>query len=136
MRNGFDDVPRIINGNGSATAAPRVLNGRGVGHRHPDKRRRAVLAAELADGRAVVQLSIAQLVRLLGVSRSYIEVARRLTPEKRRAILSGQDATSFATLSGSQAQRLTSAPINDDALIALARSVGPERLFSAIERVL
>ena len=124
------------NGTGSSTAPPRVLNGRGISHRHPDKRRRAVLAAELADGRAIVQLSIAQLVELLGVSRTYIEVARRLTPEKRWAILSGQDDTSFAALSGPQAPRLASAPVNDDALVQLARSVGPERLFSAIERVL
>jgi hypothetical protein len=130
-------MKNITNGNGSATAAPRVLNGRGISHRHPDKRRRAVLAAELADGRAVVQLSIAQLVELLGVSRTYIEVARRLTPEKRRAILSGQDDTSFAALFDPQTPRLASpAPVNDDALVQLARSVGPERLFSAIERVL
>jgi hypothetical protein len=126
----------ITNGNGSATAAPRVFSGRGIGHRHPDKRRRAVLAAELADGRAIVQLSIAQLVGLLGVSRAYIEVARGLTPEKRRAILSGRDDTSFAALRGPMSPRLASAPVNDDALVQLARSVGPERLFSAIERVL
>jgi hypothetical protein len=126
----------ITNGNGSATAAPRVLDGRGIPHRHPDKRRRACLAAELADGRAIVQLSIAQLVDLFDVSRTYIDVARRLTPGKRRAILSGRDATSFAALSGPQAPRLASAPVNDDALVQLARSVRPERLFSAIERVL
>jgi hypothetical protein len=114
------------NGNGSANAAPPVLNGRGIAHRHPDKRRRAVLAAELADGRAIVQLSIAQLVELLGVSRTYIDAARKLTPEKRRAILSGQDHTSFAAVNGP----------SDEALVQLARSVGPDRLFSAIERVL
>jgi hypothetical protein len=123
--------------NGSATAAPRVLNGRGISHRHPDKRRRAVLAAELADGHAVIQPSIAQLVDLLGVSRAYIEVARKLTPERRRAILSGRDATSFATFFGPQAPCLISAPVNDDALVQLERSVGPERrLFSATERLL
>ena len=127
----------ITNGNGGATAVPRVLNGRGFARRHANKRQRAVLAAELADGRAVVQLSIAQLVELLGVSRTYIEIARRLTPERRRAILSGQDDTSFAALFDPQTPRLASpAPVNDDALVQLARSVGPERLFSAIERVL
>jgi len=47
--------------------------------------------------------------------------------------LSGQDDTSFAAL---LVPRLASAPVNDDALVQLARSVGPERLFSAIERVL
>jgi len=126
-----------INRNGSATAAPRVLNGRGISHRHADKRRRAVLAAEVADGHAIVQLSIAQLVELLGVSRSYIDVARKLTSDKRRAILSGQDDTSFAALFGPQTPRLASpAPVNDDALVQLARSVGPGRPFSAIERVL
>jgi hypothetical protein len=121
----------ITNGNGSATAAPRVLNGRGISHRHPDKRRRAVLAADLADGRAIVQLSTTQLVELLGVSRTYIEIARGLTPERRRAILSGQDSTSFRSLLSPPV-----APVHDDALVRLARSVGPERLFSAIEQVL
>jgi hypothetical protein len=124
-------MKNITNGNGSATAAltPRsvpVLDGRGIANRHPDKRRRAVLAAELADGRAILQLSVIQLAELLDVSREYIRAARRLTPEKRRAILSGEDCTSFAALNGP----------SDEALIQLARSVGPERLFSAIERVL
>jgi hypothetical protein len=129
-------MANITNGNGAATASPRVLNGRGIPHRHPDKRRRAVLAAELADGRAIVQLSIAQLTELLGVSRTYIEAARKLTPLTRQAILSGRSSISFQPFLSSPAPRLVSAPVNDDALVALARSVGPERLFSAIERVL
>src|SRR5262249_14029549 len=81
------------NGNGSAIAAlrVRVLSGRGIAHRHPDKRRRAVLAAQLADGYAIVQLSIGQLAGLLGVSRTYIDRARKLTPETRREILSGRN---------------------------------------------
>jgi hypothetical protein len=138
MRNGFGDDMRthITNGNGSATAAPRVLDGRGIANRHPDKRRRAVLAAELADGRAIIQLSLVQLTELLGVSRDYIRAARRLTPEKRRAILSGRDATSFAAFCGPTSPRPALAPVNDAALIELARSVGPDRLFAAIERVL
>ena len=125
----------ITNGNGSATAAPRVLNGRGISHRHPDKRRRAVLAAELADGRAIVQLSIVQLAELLGVSRTYIDTARRLTPGKRRAILSGQDSTSFQTLLSPSPVRLASPALvgtpSDESLTALAHHVGPDRWLAA-----
>jgi hypothetical protein len=125
----------IINGNGSATAAPRVLNGRGIAHRHPDKRRRAVLAAELADGRAIVQLSIVQLAELLGVSRTYIDTARRLVPEKRRAILSGQDSTSFRAFLSPSVPRLASPALaetpSDESLAALAHHVGPDRWLAA-----
>jgi hypothetical protein len=121
--------------NGSATTAPRVLNGRGIAHRHPDKRRRAVLAAELADGRAIIQLSIGQLAELLGVSRTYIKVARKLTPEKRLAILSGRDNTSFRPLLTSPIPRLVlMAPAgtpSDESLAALAHRVGPDRWLAA-----
>jgi hypothetical protein len=120
----------ITNGNGGATAVPRVLNGRGFARRHANKRQRAVLAAELADGRVVVQLSVTQLVELLGVSRSYIDLARKLSPEKRRAILAGRDSTSFGLLS----QRFVPAPAgipSDESLTALAHRVGSDRWLAA-----
>src|SRR5262245_32678425 len=118
-------VPRITNGNGSAIEAPGVVNGRGIAHRHPDKRRRAVLAAELADGRAIVQLSIGQLAELLGVSRTYVDKARKLTPETRREILSGRNI-SFRAFPRPSAPRFASpalAEIPDESLAALAHRV-------------
>jgi hypothetical protein len=122
----------ITNGNGSATAAPRVLNGRGLAHRHANKRQRAVLAAELADGHAIVQLSIGQLAELLGVSRSYVDAARKLTPEKRRAILSGWDSVCFLSPPDSRPvlPRPTGVP-SDESLTALAHRVGPDRWLAA-----
>jgi hypothetical protein len=118
------------NGNGAATTAPRVINGRGIAHRHVDKRRRAVLAADLADGRAVIQLSTRQLAGLLDVSETYIRTAQQLTPEKRRAILSGRDTTSFRRLTPPGPHLTLPAPgkiSSDD----LAHRVGPDRWLAA-----
>jgi hypothetical protein len=118
------------NGNGAATAAPRVINGRGIAHRHADKRRRAILAADLADGHAVIQLSTRQLAHLLGVSETYIRLAQRFSPEKRRAILAGRNS-----IFNFWARRppALSAPrsVSDQQLTDLAHLVGPDRWLNA-----
>jgi hypothetical protein len=125
------------NGNGSAIAAPRVrvLNGRGIAHRRPNKRRRAVLAAELADGHAIVQLSIGQLAGLFGVSRTYIDKARKLTPEMRREILVGPDSTAFRPFLSPPVPRFPSPALagipSDESLAVLAHRVGPDRWLAA-----
>jgi hypothetical protein len=110
------------NGNSAATAAPSVINGRGLQHRNLDARQRASLGADILDGLAVMQSSIRQLARQLGVNERYIRLAQRLTPEKRRAILSGRDSTSFASL--------IRPPIGRRPLLKKRAS------FAAIERVL
>jgi hypothetical protein len=114
-----------------------TMNGRGPSkllrtHRHPDKRRRAVLAADVADGRPF-QPSLGQLARIFGVSVTYIRTAQRFSPAKRD--LKGKDGTSFTPLvKKPTTHRVLPAPATDDELVELARTVGPERLFSAIKR--
>jgi hypothetical protein len=119
----------ITNENGAATAVPRVINGRGIARRHADKRRRAVLAADLADGRAVIQLSTRQLARLLGVSETYIRLAQQLSPEKRRAILAGRN--SIFNLPPRRLPALPAPLVSDEQLTNLAHLVGPDRWLNA-----
>ena len=82
----------------SGASAPRTISGRSLSHRKLNARQRAVIAAEILNGEAVLQPSEQQLSKLLGVSIPYIEVACRLTPAKRQAIKRGIDATPFADL--------------------------------------
>jgi hypothetical protein len=74
------------------------LSGRGVLHRHLDKRQLACIGANVADGVTKIELSVAQLAAALRVNRVYIDLARTFSPEKRAAIIAGRDATSFVTL--------------------------------------
>ena len=133
------------NGNGSTTASRRVISGRGIAHRHLNKRQRAVLAADLVDGIVTIQLTIKQAAQLLGVSAAYIALAQQFTPERRAAIMSGKDATSFVTLLNPPTPRLAlPAPssvvnwhqANDDALLANVRAAGINRTWTAIEKLI
>ena len=75
-----------------------VLSGRGLVHRAYDKRQLACVAANVAEGLAAIDWSIAQLAAALKVGRPYIDLARTLSPERRQLIIEGRDQTSFVTL--------------------------------------
>ena len=132
------------NGNGSAIAARQVLSGRGLAHRRLNKRQRAVLAADVVDGLVTVQLTAKQVAQLLGVSAPYIALAQQFTPEKRAAIMSGKDDTSFVACSIPPAPLALPAPslaiswdgANDDALLANVRAAGITRTWAAIEKLI
>jgi hypothetical protein len=87
--------------------------GRSVAHRKLDKRQRACLAANLADGLATLQPTIVQAAMLLGVSPAYVAQAQCLTPERRAAILSGSDATSFHALLDAPKRLALPAPVSN-----------------------
>jgi hypothetical protein len=111
-----------------------------------NKRQRAVLAADIADGIVTVQLSAKQVAQLLGVSVPYITLAQQFTPEKRAAILGGKDDTSFVGLLNPPTPQLALPAPNrlaitwdgasDDALLANVRAAGVARTWTAIERLL
>ena len=81
----------ISGGPQAATLLPpiptRTIVGAGLANCHLDKRQRAVLAADVLDGMATVALSQKQLADIFDVSVPYINVARKLSPGKRAAIL-------------------------------------------------
>jgi hypothetical protein len=133
---GFVKPLRPTNGNGSASIArPRVVNGRGLGHLGPSKRKRAVLAAQVVDGVLILQPSVVQLARLFGVSSTYITRARRLTPETREDVLLDLN-TVRARGAFLPPSAEASIPANDNELDMLVRKHGAERLWRAIERAL
>jgi hypothetical protein len=71
------------------------------------------------------------------VNEGYVRLARDLTPEKRKAILSGRDSTSFRRLLNPlTARRALPAPtlkpaMTDEDLVALAQQIGADRWLSA-----
>jgi hypothetical protein len=94
------------------------------------KKQRAVLAAEVLDGRAQVILSLRQLVSIFGVSHTLVHAACKLLPETRVAVLRGR-AVSFATTNGNGHVR----PLTDSELRHLAKIVGTERMLEAAAAV-
>jgi hypothetical protein len=128
------------NGNGGAVflpPTPQVLTGQSLVHRRLDKRQRAVLAADVSDGLVRFVPSQKQLADILGVSIPYIELARRLSPDKRAAIVQGRDSTSFAELLRPQRQLRLKLPTPNCASITnlqlehVIRAVGVERVLEA-----
>ena len=96
-----------MNTNGKGAAIPetsKVITGASLVHRHLDKRQKAVLAANVIDGPARFVPTNRQVSDIFGVSMSYIDAARRLSPNKRKAILTGRDLTSFVVLLSWQRQ--------------------------------
>jgi hypothetical protein len=128
------------NGNGGAVLlppTPQVLTGQSLVHRLLDKRQRAVLAAGVSDGLVRFVPSQKQLADIFGVSIPYIELARRLSPDKRAAIVRGWDSTSFAKLLRPQRQLRLKLPAPNCASITnlqlehVIRAAGVERVLDA-----
>jgi hypothetical protein len=131
---------RSRNGNGGAyliPPTPKVLTGQSLVHRQLDKRQRAILAANIADGLMRFVPSKKQLAGLCNVSIPYIEIARRLSPDRRAAILNGRDSTSFAELLRPPRQLRLKLPapmcasVTNLQLEHVIRTVGVERVLEA-----
>jgi hypothetical protein len=82
--------------NGTNSAV--ILSGQSLVHRDLDKRQLACVAADVRDGLAIIQPTTRQLSTILGVSVTYVQVAEKLSPEKRAAIIARRDSTSFSEL--------------------------------------
>jgi hypothetical protein len=98
------------------------LSGRGLPYRRFDARQRACLAANAHD-ELIIKPSIHWLARAFQVSRMYIALALKLSPERRQAIIEGRDTTSFITL--------LKANIPDTELITFVRTIGVSRVLDA-----
>jgi hypothetical protein len=130
------------NGNGAAVAilppTTKTITGASLVHRRLSKTQRAVLAADVIDGLARYVQTNQQVATAFGVSQTYIDIARKLPPGKREAILRGWDPTSFAELMHPPRQLSLAMPviptvkvITDTDLENLVRCVGTERLINA-----
>jgi hypothetical protein len=110
---------------GNGTKAIRQVTGRNLAHAARSASQRAVLAAELVEGAAVLtKPTVRQAVRLCKVCQPYVNAALQATPAERELVVSG-----LRKLMGPAAQ----APISDSKLIELARS-DANRLWRALER--
>lgn len=122
-----------INGNGGATAV-RTISGRGLVHRHLDKRQLACLAADVRADLAIIRHTDRQLADIFGVSVTYIVAAAKLSSEKRKAILKGWDPTSFAELLNPPATVLAlpapNTPVSDAELAYVIRAAGLDRTLA------
>jgi hypothetical protein len=121
-------------GNGGAAfilpPTPKVITGRSLVHRQLDARQRAVVAADILDGLVRFCPSQTQLASLCGVSVVYIDLARKLTPGKREAILRGSDPQSFAELLHSSRLLVPNcASITNKHLEMMIRAAGIERVL-------
>jgi len=134
---------RSHTGNGGAVTilppTPTTIRGRSLANRKLDKRQRACLAADVVEGLTAVAPTQAQAAAMLGVSATYIQIARKLPPGKRAAILHGFDPTSFAELKLPRhlalpipdAKVMIKSEITDTELEDLARTVGVDRMLAA-----
>jgi hypothetical protein len=81
-----------VNGNG-ASSKPRCLSGASLAQlvRHMTPSERAILGAELVEGRAVLEPPTAKTVSALcQVNMTYVGAALRLTPAQRGEVLAGE----------------------------------------------
>jgi hypothetical protein len=83
------------NGHGTNVS---VWSGRGLLHRRLNKRLLACIGANVLDGSAKIDWSVAQMAAALKVCRVYIDLAGSFSPAKRQAIIDGYDTTSFVAL--------------------------------------
>jgi hypothetical protein len=112
----------------------RTIVGAGLGNRRIDKRQRACLVADVLDGTMTFVPSVQQLADIFNVSIPYVNVARKLSPGKRAAILRDWDPTSFADLVHSQQRQLrvpNCASITNLQLEHVIRAVGVDRALEA-----
>ena len=80
-----------MNGNGGATATPRVIRGASVVHQALDKRQLACLSADVLEGTADYQPTRKELAQLFGVSGNYM--TRRASSLLKSAVPSSRGAT-------------------------------------------
>ena len=123
------------NGNGGVVILPpptKAIGGRGLARRKLDQRQKACAIVGVLDGVIPFAPSQKQLADLFHVSVVYVELARRLSAEKRAAILSGKDKTSFADLMTRPHQLVLPAitELPDSVVERLVRSIGTDRLLT------
>jgi hypothetical protein len=111
-------------------ATPRQITGRNLAHTRRTPVERALLAADLASGRAVlVEPTMRQIVALTGASPSYAMAAASLDEGERRSVSRG-----WRPMVPQQAKRparpIDWSQITDTALVTGAGTLGTDRLLA------
>jgi hypothetical protein len=118
--------------NGHATGRDK-LSARGLIHQRLSKSQLAAKLAGVLEGDTDLEPTARQLAEWFGVNEGYIRVARAMSPEKRKAVASGKDATSFGALLNPFKQLALPAPksIDDSTLVDIVRTAGIDRVLAA-----
>jgi hypothetical protein len=118
-----------LNGNG---ASLRCVSGASLAQllRRKTPSQRAVIAAEILDGRLVIMgLTAKSVTMLCGANSSYVGAALKCTPEQRELIKRGEQQLTPARRRGRAA--IDWSAINDDDLVEAVRCIGLERALAA-----
>src|SRR5262249_44913969 len=92
---------------------------------------RACLAADIVDGRVVLQgLTVKAIAALVGVNVGYVDRALRLTPEQRTEACRG-DRPLVAPRARGPAPPIDWNAIGDDMLVEAIRRIGIDRTLNA-----
>jgi hypothetical protein len=122
-------------GNGNGATSIRLISARSLSHRHLTKAQRALIGAAILEGAIRPQDLPRRIVaQLVDCSVTYLAAAQRLAPQQREAV----DRGHRPLISPPSTHRLPKPriPPTDEQLVQLARAVGAERLFRAIEAVI
>src|SRR5262249_31522870 len=111
----------------------RAISGAGLAQlrRRMSAAERACLAADIIDGRVILQgLTAKAIATLVGVNLGYVDRALRLTPEQRAEVCRGDRPLVLP-------QARTSAPVDwakigDDMLVEAVRRIGIDRALNAV----
>jgi hypothetical protein len=117
--------------NGSFTRTPRILSGASLAQRlrRMSPPERAVLGADILDGRVVLQgLTAKTIAEIVGVNQSYLFAAARATPEQRMAIARGSRPV---ILPPALPAPIDWRNVDDDVLVEAVRLIGVDRALNA-----
>ena len=123
-----------------ASASPRALSGASLAQlvRRKSAAARALLAAEIIDGKIIVQgLTIKAVATIAGCSVGSVFAALRLTPEQREAVERGQRPLVLPQ-PPAPSMAIDWTKVDDETLTDTVRQVGIERVLeaaAAVERV-
>ena len=118
--------------NGNGTSGLRSISGASLSQRlrRMNASQRAVLAADIIDGRLVVMgLTRKAVTALCSASQAYVAAALRTTPEQRKAIVRGE--RSLIRARPRAPAPIDWAKIDDTTLVEAVRRIGLERTLDA-----
>jgi hypothetical protein len=93
---------------------------------------RAVLAADVVDGRILIQgLTAKSVAHLVGTNQSYMFAALRLSPEHRQAVLNGTRPLVPPRARRQPAAAIDWGAVGDDELVEAVRQIGVDRALNA-----
>jgi hypothetical protein len=120
------NMSRIPKFTTSIQSHPRAVSGRTLAHCKLSPFQRGCVGADLATGELAFELpTVTQAAYLARASRTYVRAATKLTPFKRRLIISGADHPLVANLiAASRPTHALPAPDSRWRLIAAAKELG------------